>query len=542
MPRIRIEWIPVQTFGLGLLGFDHLQLVYQQGDTDTPSGQDAWFVMEGVREAEGDEALLGIEGADGHTTLSVANLAARDALISKIGTPEHRGSRSLPYGGDEFQAWETMASYARDIEQQGFPYIAYSLPGSPAPTINSSSAIASLVYYSGLDPSERLPYGVRLSPGTATRLGTSGDDAMRVECGFTTLLGGDGRDEFVGGSDPQTIEKLYGGSGDDLFHWSAGFNIIHGGQPQLDYAADGTDIIDYSGAGVVTITLNRHWVPHKVPNYVAVFAHGRDHLYSIERIQWNATTDRIVLGDGVGLVEDDVVLDPRAHAESHPGDHLDPSSHMRSGRLIETGAVATLLLGDDADNVLRGHAEDDTLYGGGGNDMLAGGAGNDGYVYLPGDGSDVILDDGRDADVDELILGGGIAPAQVTLHRPSPASDDLVLSFDMGGRILIKDFFKGPSSAIERVVFDDAPAWERAELQRLAAAAPVGDGDDRLAHDDHGAPTPGADVLPDFASLAAIVDAHAPEAIWGDLAAHAGAQPPAADPWPDLGPHASWLF
>jgi hypothetical protein len=48
MPCIRIEWLPVQLFALGLLGFDHLQLVYQPDDTR--SRQDDWYVMEGVRE------------------------------------------------------------------------------------------------------------------------------------------------------------------------------------------------------------------------------------------------------------------------------------------------------------------------------------------------------------------------------------------------------------------------------------------------------------------------------------------------------------
>ena len=103
--------------------------------------------MEGVREVAHDGTFLGIEGADGRTTLSVANLAAREDLVAKIGTPEVRGSRCLAYESGAFGAWETMASYARDIEQQDYPYIAYGLPGSPTPTINSSSAIASLIYY-----------------------------------------------------------------------------------------------------------------------------------------------------------------------------------------------------------------------------------------------------------------------------------------------------------------------------------------------------------------------------------------------------------
>jgi len=342
LPRIRIEWVPVQMYGLGRLGFDHLQLVYQTDDADAPARQDDWFVMEGVREATRQGNFLGIEGADGRTTLSIANLASRAELIAKIGTPDYRGSRPLPYDGDEFSVWETMSSYARDIEAEDYPYIAYGLPGSPTPTINSSSAVASLIYYSGLDPSELLPHGVHLSPGTATLLGTSGDDAMRAEHGFTTILGGRGRDSFEGAHETAGIEKFYGGEGDDLFRWSPGFNIIHGGQPQLDYSADGTDVIDYSGAGTVTITVDRHWVPHKVPNYVAVFDAGVDHLFSVERIQWNAKTDRIVLGKGVDLLEDDMVLQPSAFDASR-GERPD-ASDVRSGLLVDadrpTGYVA----------------------------------------------------------------------------------------------------------------------------------------------------------------------------------------------------------
>ena len=91
--------------------------------------------MEGVREVAHDDIFLGIEGANGRTTLSIANLAAREDLVAKIGTPEIRGSRCLAYESGAFGAWETMASYARDIEQQDHPYIAYGVSGSPTPTI-----------------------------------------------------------------------------------------------------------------------------------------------------------------------------------------------------------------------------------------------------------------------------------------------------------------------------------------------------------------------------------------------------------------------
>ena len=289
MPRVRIEWVPVQTYGLGRFGFDHLQLTFEPSEGGL-APQDDWFVMEGVRDHTSAGTFLGIEGADGRTTLATANLAARNDLTSKIGLPDQRGSRPLPYG-DEFGAWETMSSYARDIEAEDYPYIAFGLPNSPTPTINSSSAIASLLHYSGLDPTQQLPYGMHLSPGLATLLGTGADDRMRIEHGFTTLLGGGGSDWLEGSVARRQTEKFYGGEGDDVFRWSPGFNIVHGGQPQLDYAADGTDIIDYSGAGEVTITFNPHWLAHRTPNFVAVSEHGIDHLFSVERIQWNAKTD-----------------------------------------------------------------------------------------------------------------------------------------------------------------------------------------------------------------------------------------------------------
>jgi len=429
--------------------------------------------MEGVRDPAGAHPYLGIEGASGRMTLSVANLAARDELISKIGTPENRGSRVLPFHGDEFRAWELMASYARDIEHEDFPYIAFGLPGSPTPTINSSSAIASLVYYSGLDPSLRLPFGMHLSPGMTTLLGTGGDDPMRMERGFTTLLGGSGNDTFAGSIDPDQIEKFYGGCDDDVFRWSVGFNIVHGGEPHLDYADDGTDVMDYSGAGTVTISFNRHWIPHKVPSYVVVIENGLDHLYSIERIQWNETTDHIVLGDGVDLVEDDVILAPG----SQPGRSEHP--HQRSGRLLSPST--NQFIGDDADNVIAGGAGDDTLYGGGGNDVLNGGTGSDGYVYLPGDGDDVIIDAGGPG-ADELVLAGGVAPEDVSLYRLGQAPGDLLLALAGGGSIRLKGFFDGGTTSIERIVFDRAPAWTRDGLEALAASAPVMEQVAELAH------------------------------------------------------------
>lgn len=465
MPRVRIEWMPVQLFGLGRLGFDHLQLVLEQGEDSAP--QDDWYVMEGVRDPTDVGIFLGIEGADGRTTLATANLAARNALTEKIGTPDVRGSRPLPFDGDELRAWETMSAYAREIEAQDFPYIALGLPGSPTPTINSSSAVASLIHYAGLDPTVTLPFGMRLSPGMSTLLGTSHDDVMRIEHGFTTLLGGYGDDAFIGSGLAQT-EKFFGGQGDDIFRWSPGFNIVHGGQPQLSYSTDGTDVIDYSGAGEVTLTFNRHWVPHKVPNFVGVHETGVDHLFSVERIQWNEKTDRIVLGRGIDLREDDRVLEP--HSSLSPASPLHTAALMASDKSVLGDAASgsdgdDRLVGTAADEIIDARAGDDTLYGGEGNDTLIGGPGSDGYVYLPGDGDDIVIDIGHDADFDELHLGGGITMGDIQVIRLS--GGDLLLALPTGS-ILVSGFFSSPGTGIERVVFDDGADWARADIDHRA--------------------------------------------------------------------------
>ncbi len=165
-PRIRIERYPVQTFKLGLFGFDHLQLVFQPDATPVGEAQDNWLLIEGLREWTSNGVRLSVEGWEGQTTIGEANGGTfGDALTAKIDTPGSRGSRIVPVNGDEHMAWETMASFAGDIEAQGFPYIAITLPGSPLPTINSSSLVSSLLYYIGVDIRSVMPFGARMSPG-----------------------------------------------------------------------------------------------------------------------------------------------------------------------------------------------------------------------------------------------------------------------------------------------------------------------------------------------------------------------------------------
>jgi hypothetical protein len=205
--------------------------------------------------------------------------------------------------------------------------------------------------------------------------------------------------------------------------------------------------------------------------------------------------------------------------------------------------LANRILGNEADNVLLGRGGDDVLYGGPGNDTLIGGAGSDSYVYLDGDGNDVILDEAAPGEIDQLVLAGGIEPRQVSLYRPSAHPDDLLLALARGGHILIKGLLASPSAGIERVVFDHDAAWERAEIERLAHAAPLLD--DRLTFRPEltGATLPPAFDADGGSSDLATGHHVEPSPEWGDvgpgLDTHAAAAPPpSADPSPDAVLHA----
>ena len=71
--------------------------------------------------------------------------------------------------------------------------------------------------------------------GTRTLFGTTGDDTLTVEYAFNTILAGSGKDTLEGSEEPGRLEKLYGGRDDDLFLWTNGDHVYHGGQPGPDH-------------------------------------------------------------------------------------------------------------------------------------------------------------------------------------------------------------------------------------------------------------------------------------------------------------------
>ena len=438
MGTIRVEFVPIQSFGLGLFGLDHIQLVYED-ETDFLNTQDYWFVLEGIRDGGLFNATLGALGEDGTTSLAVANGASGDDLIAKIGTPEDRGSRIINTGSDALTLWNRMAAYAADIQSMSMPYIGASLPFSPTPTINSTTLISSVLWSIGVDLNNLMPFGIRNSPGAGTLIGTPDADTMSAQGNYTQIATGAGDDILGGSTNLVSVEKLYGGSGNDTFNWSFGQNVIHGGQPRMAYAEDGVDTVDYSGVGAVHIVSLKHAVAHKVADYVSTFAGGSDQLFSIEQVSWEIDNDIVTTGEGVELLEKPLLLDLKGQSGGR-GDELGLSDgnapviiNAIGNNIVSIQALVNA--GEDAGywaqsvEWLAGSNADDLIYtgpsilgaeGGKGDDLLDGRLANPFSGQSP-DGYDVELDGGEGDDT--IVSGEGR-----TLARGGDGQDIFVLS------------------------------------------------------------------------------------------------------------------
>lgn len=457
MGTIRIEYVPIKKYNLGLLGLDHLQIVFED-ETSFVNKQDNWYVLEGTHDGGLLDGSLGVLGEEIETPLSAANGVNGAQLLDLIGTPESRGSRVVYQFADASTFWTQMMTYGQEIQAQEFPYEGFSWPFSPGAIINSSSVVASLLNSIGVNVNFNMPFGLRLSPGTSTILGTTHDDDITIGGSFTQVAGGFGEDILRGSDNLVWPEKFYGGDDNDTIVWSKGEDIIHGGQPRLPYALDGTDTIDYSGVGSVNIIATQHAVEHKVPDLLAAFDGGGDQLFSIEAINWYRETDIISLGQGVDLLETPIRLN-LDQSEGGRGDELGFQNtsaplvvNVVDNDLIsvQTQENAGLDAGYWAQSVewVTGSAGNDRIYAGGG---LRGADGGDGGDVVDGrlahpfslgspNGFDIELSGGNGSDT--LISGTGYSLAS------GGADDD---------RFVLSAMTSGQSAHTEFVIADAGP-------------------------------------------------------------------------------------
>lgn len=385
MPVIRLERMAVRAFCLGLLGFDHMQFVYDPLAWGRHL-QDDWLVIEGVRDVTDRGPILGVQGGDGQLSLARANAASGLRLEARIGAPSQRSGKVISSGADAERLWPQLAEQATAIAALELPYIALALPGSPLPTINSASLISSLLHRAGYSPSDTLPSALRWAPGTETLIGTAADETLLASANFTTLLGGPGVDRLIGAETSLVPNKLYGGKGDDVCVWSAAVSVCHGGQPGLPRSSDGRDTVVFPQAASAILDTAPPDPADAASVGLSVQSSARVLLYSIETLQWSQHSDDVTLAPAIFASNTPLQIDLASEDPYGRGDVLDlsasplnlavavtasallvtsPSSHVS----LKATSVETLIASPAAD-VIRIDAAMRAVDAGGGDDVI----------------------------------------------------------------------------------------------------------------------------------------------------------------------------
>lgn len=327
----------------------------------------------------------------------------------------------------------------------------------------------------GTDQSNDFLYG---GSGQDVISGQQGDDFLFGQTGNDTLRGGDG------------LDQLFGGAGHDLLDGGAGANLLDGGAGNDVYIVASLDDVvnEYANSGVDTVrtTLTSlSLLSGRVGQYTNVenlaFVGGGDFQGT-----GNALNNRISGGRGNDLLSGDAgqdllrggrgadtlrggtgadTLEGGAGADRLEGDAgLDCASYLTAlDRVVVSLSAAAgiaakgdalgdvflsienlqgsnfgdVLVGDEGANVLQGMAGDDELWSGAGSDRLHGGQGADTFIFVTGDGADVVVDfqDG----IDTIMINRSGLPVLAALGMETAAQvgADVVFSLGAGDQVTV---------------------------------------------------------------------------------------------------------
>lgn len=136
----------------------------------------------------------------------------------------------------------------------------------------------------------------------------------------------------------------------------------------------------------------------------------------------------------------------------------------------------------DGADTIYGSSVSDTIDGGGGNDRLEGLNGSDTYFFYMGGGDDRVVENLPSSHIDRLVLGTGLAPANLTLIRSATDTDDITLSFGFKGSVYLDEEFAsdGPGEGVEEIEFGDGTIWTRRDLLDAYIASATTSGADTI--------------------------------------------------------------
>ncbi|NSZ80814.1 hypothetical protein G6M17_16735 [Agrobacterium tumefaciens] len=296
--------------------------------------------------------------------------------------------------------------------------------------------------------------------------GGDGDDVLLAGGGLGDVLdGGSGNDRLLG---DDSEDWLSGGTGDDVLRGFAGNDILEGGAGRdVLIGGDGADRYVYrvdSGVDVVTDS-------GVTGNDVIVFGNGilpsdliiyRSAVGDDLMIRFNGNDSALLVITG-GFLTDFSGIERFEFADG---------TVWSKGQIISAiaqGVLPSLThMGDGASTIIAGTLGDDDLAGSGGDDILQGGVGSDTYRFNLGDGADTIIDLGLSRDIDRVVFGAGIVPANLVLSRDSANSSVLVIGVE-GTNDKLSVHYRNPdfSDGIELFEFADGTRLSYGELNKL---------------------------------------------------------------------------
>ncbi len=291
------------------------------------------------------------------------------------------------------------------------------------------------------------------------------------------IVGTDGNDTLVGFFTPDVMDgglgndQLDGGDNADTYVFGLGYgqDVIHDSTSIVSYEYE-QDAIEF-GAGIA-------------PEDLILSRVGSDLIIEIA-----GTTDTLTVEGQFSYVASGAYYSSIEYFRFADGTEWDIDD-IRAPFLASTSGDDNLLgfasddvmSGGSGNDTLAGVAGDDTLTGGMGDDALEGGNGDDTYIYVRGDGNDVVTEGMWGGAIDQLTIQG-VDPSDVTLQRDG--SDVTLIIAESGagagdgGTIRLNDSLSDYREyGVERISFDDGTIWTQTDLRAALIGAAGTDGDD----------------------------------------------------------------
>jgi Ca2+-binding RTX toxin-like protein len=210
-----------------------------------------------------------------------------------------------------------------------------------------------------------------------------------------TVLGGAGQDNFSGSGygGTHTVERLYGGGGDDSLYGGAGDDLLYGGDgaDTLSGAADNDQLYGEGGNDIIRGADGNDIEDGGPGDDQIGFSAGvsDDDDQGADQLTGGPGTDKLLLDAHTGGVS--ISLDGVAN-DGSPGEGDNVASDFEA---IDGTTANDVFVGSPGPDQFSGNAGNDDIHGGGGNDSLYGSSGDD---HVSGDAGNDKVEGANGAD------------------------------------------------------------------------------------------------------------------------------------------------